>query len=495
MKRLRVFIGAFGAEVNTFSPLVIDHAAFANGSLWRAGQIERSQPAPLAAAPLERAWVLESAGEVEIIQGLCAGAQPGGIVARDAYEALREELLRDLRNAGPLDIVLLGLHGATVAEGYDDVEGDILARARAIVGAEVVVGALLDPHCHLTAAMLRQPDLLMAYKEYPHTDILPVAGRLVDAAVATARGQLKPVMRAWDCRMISVLHTTREPARSMIDELLHVQDEQGVIDISIAQGFPWGDVADQGCRVWATTDADPMRAAALAERFGGSLVAMRGNTRSPILRASEAIEALRAASPGPVVIADSADNPGGGAPSDATYLLRALMEAGVTDIAAGLFWDPEAVQLCEAAGVGAHISLQVGGKACNLSGDPLDLEVEVTGLKADAWQNFAGGVWKSGRAAAVRSADGVELVMTTRRAQCFDQQAFTQLGIDLKDKRVVLVKSSQHFQASFAGLTDQILYVEGQGALSCDFATLPYKKVSRPIWPLDDDAPPGPLPI
>jgi microcystin degradation protein MlrC len=493
MTRLRVFVGALGAEVNTFSPILIDRAAFESGAVYHAGQIIRGRQPPLMAAPLRRAWTLEKEGALEVVQGLCAGAQPGGVVGRQTYEDLREELLNDIRTAGAPDIVILGLHGATVAGGYDDVEGDLLTRARAIIGPDVVLAGLLDPHCHLTASMLREADLLMAYKEYPHTDVFPVADRLVDAAVAAARGEQRPVMRAWDCRMISVLHTTRSPARELIDELLRVQDEGGVIDISIAQSFPWGDVADLGCRVWATTDADPDRADALAERFARALVDMRGDTRSPILSASAAVQALRRAKPGPVVIADSADNPGGGAPSDATYLLRALLDDGARDIAAGLFWDPGAVAICEAAGVGAEILLRLGGKVCNLSGEPLDLQVEVTRLNPEAWQPFAGGVWKSGRAAAVRTRNGVEVVLTTLRAQCLDQAAFTQMGIELTSKRAVMVKSSQHFHASFSQLTDQILYVEGQGALSCDFPGLPYRHVRRPIWPLDVHAPPRPF--
>ncbi|HEY0300171.1 MAG TPA: M81 family metallopeptidase [Rhizomicrobium sp.] len=485
MTPLKAFVAALGAEVNTFSPLAIGAEQF--GKLWcfRAGELPPGASVPLVAAPLARARELEGAGELTVVQGFCGGAQPGGIVQRAVYEGLRGEILADLRAALPVDLVLLGLHGATVAEGHEDCEGDLLRHVREIAGSGAVVAALLDPHCHLTAAMLANADLLMAYKEYPHTDIFPAAERLVDAAVSAARGTRRPVMRAADCRTIGIYHTMREPMLSVIAELRAAEADPRVIDISIAHGFPWGDVADLGTRVWATTDGDPALAAELSFRFAQRLCDLRGQTSAP-LKALDDIVAEIASDPGLAVIADDADNPGGGAPSDATYVVRALREAGIGPLAAALFWDPQSVARCVAAGEGASLSLAVGGKACALSGAPLVLDGIVRRILHNATQPFGGGLWPIGTAVWFECG-GLSLVLSSGRSQCFDAGVFTQMGIDPAAYHAVVVKSSQHFYASFSKLTDRIFYARAPGVLTQDLSSLPYAHVRRPIWPLDAD--------
>lgn len=489
---LRAFAGALGAEVNTFSPLPIDLARFAELWLYPAGTLPRDADPPLIAAPLRRAWALEAAGEISVVQGLCAGAQPGGLIARATYEALRDALLGDLVSTGPVDIVLLGLHGATVADGYDDCEGDLMTRVRGIVGPGVTIAALLDPHCHLSPAMLNLADVMIAYKEYPHDDIFATADRLVDLAVSHARGMTRPVMRAWDCRTIGVFNTYRQPMRVLVDDLIaETEADPAILDISIAHGFPWGDVADTGTRVWVTTDGDATLAADMAERFGRRIEAIRAACQPVLVSAADAVAMVTGSGP-PLILAETADNPGGGAPGDATHLVRALIEAGVSDVAAGIFWDPVAVMLCEAAGVGAVLPLRIGGGASRLSGDPLDLEVRVIGITDDLRQPFGGGQWPSGKAVCVEGG-GLTLVLSATRTQCFATEAFTSFGIDLASKTVVVVKSSNHFEASFRALSDQIVIVSTPGALTPDPRLLPFRKVTRPIWPLDGEVPGHPL--
>lgn len=200
---------------------------------------------------------------------------PAGITTRHAYETLRDELLQDLRNAGPVDVALFGLHGAMVADGYDDCEGDLLRRAREIVGPDTVIGAELDPHCHLTATMMESADLIVCYKEYPHTDILDRAYELVDLCVAKAEGRIRPARGVFDCQLISVMHTSREPMRGFVDKLMAMEGKNGVLSISIAHGFPWGDTADMGAKVLVYTDGDAGRAEALARELGQEIIGFR----------------------------------------------------------------------------------------------------------------------------------------------------------------------------------------------------------------------------
>ena len=198
----------------------------------------------------------------------------------------------------------------------------------------------------------------------------------------------------------------------------------------------------------------------------------------------EGLERALATAGAPVVLADTSDNAGGGAPSDATFLLRLLLERGVADVALGPFWDPVAVGFCRLAGPGARLRLRLGGKIGPISGAPLDADALVLHVAEGARQRFAGGWTQLGDVAAIRVA-GIEILLNATRTQAFDPALFTDHGIALADKKLVVVKSAQHFHAGFAPLAKEVLWLDGPGALTQDFARLPYTKVRRPIWPLD----------
>ncbi len=262
---MRVFSGALATETNTFAPMPTGLASFNDRGYFPAGKHPDHMlyfSGPLWAARLrgaERGW--------DLVEGMVAGAQPSGITTRHAYETLREELLGDLRAALPVDMVLLGLHGAMVADGYDDCEGDLLTRVRAIVGPDVVVGAELDPHNHLSQTMLTQANLLVCYKEYPHTDVKERALELVDLCAALVEKRIRPTLAMVDCEMITLIHTSRNPARAFVDRIQSLEGHDGVLSISITHGFPWGDVADMGTKVFVYTDNNPAQAAALARSW------------------------------------------------------------------------------------------------------------------------------------------------------------------------------------------------------------------------------------
>src|SRR5246127_1818790 len=206
---MRVFTASLATETNTFGPIPTGAAAFEARGYFPAGK--HPEALSFFAAPL---WVARQVAAEQgwtLIEGLVAGAQPGGITTRAVYESLRDELLDDLRRALPVDMVLLGLHGAMVADGYDDCEGDMLQRVRQIVGPDVVVGAELDPHNHLTPAMVDNADVMVSFKEYPHTDVLERGLELVDICAAAVEGKVKPVHAMVDCDIIVTVHTSREP--------------------------------------------------------------------------------------------------------------------------------------------------------------------------------------------------------------------------------------------------------------------------------------------
>ncbi|MDB5943174.1 MAG: MlrC family protein [Ramlibacter sp.] len=479
---MRVFSGSLATETNTFGPMPTGLASFHDRGYFAAGKHPDHMTffsGPLWAARLrgkDKGWTL--------IEGMVAGAQPSGTTTRHAYETLREELLGDLKKALPVDMVVLGLHGAMVADGYDDCEGDLLQRVRAIVGPDVVVGAELDPHNHLTPLMTGNADVLVCFKEYPHTDVLERGLELVDLCAATAQKRIRPVAAVVDCEMITLVHTSRQPARGFVDRMQSLEGKDGILSVSLTHGFPWGDVPEMGTKVLVYADGDAAKAQKLARQLADEVIAMREQLTPVSPGIDAALDEALAFDGGPVVLADGADNPGGGAASDSTFILRRMVERGITNAAVGPLWDPIAARIAFEAGVGARLPLRIGGKVSPLSGDPLDLEVTVKALHEDLVQTgLADTPTSMGRSALVE-ANGIEILLCTLRNQAMGTDLFTGAGCDLAAKKIVVVKSSQHFYASYSKIARHVIYADAPGSVARDLNTLPYRKLRRPLWPL-----------
>jgi microcystin degradation protein MlrC len=483
---MRVFSGSLATETNTFGPMPTGLASFKDRGYYPAGQ--HPNQITLFSGPLWAARLRGKDAGWTLIEGMVAGAQPSGITTRHAYETLRDELLADLKGALPVDMVVLGLHGAMVADGYDDCEGDLLERVRAIVGPDVVVGAELDPHNHLTPAMVDSADLLISFKEYPHTDVLERGLELVDLCAAMVAKKIQPVHAVVDCEMIVTMHTSRQPARGFVDKLQALEGKGGVLSISVSHGFSWGDVPEMGTKLIVYTDGDQALADRLARDLADELIAMRDGLTVDYPGIDASLDQALAFDGGPVVLADGADNPGGGAASDSTFILRRMVERGIRHAALGPLWDPIAVRIAFEAGQGARLPMRLGGKISPLSGDPIDLMCTVKALHADmVMTGLANAPTPLGDCALLES-DGIEIVLITLRNQAMGTDMFTQLGCDLAAKKIIVVKSSQHFYASFSKVAKHVIYAGAPGAVTLDLKTLPYQKARRPKWPIDASA-------
>ncbi len=482
---MHIFAAALSTESNTFSPIPTDLESFTGNRYFRPGE-HPDHPTNTSSAVLVVARRRAAGEGATLIEGTVTGAAPSGTTSRGAYETLRDEILGQLRAALPVDVVALGLHGAMVAHGYDDCEGDLLARARALAGPNAAIGATLDPHCHMTPAMLTAADVLICYKEFPHTDFVERAEELVTLLTATARGQIRPAMSTWDCRMIDSFMTSRQPIRGFVDRMTALEGKDGVLSISIVHGFSAADVPHMGAKMLVVTDGRREQGEHLARDLGQELFALRGQGTPRHLSPDEGIDRAVAAAAGPIILADRWDNPGGGVAGDSTVILRRMLERGITNAAIGALWDPIAVRFCHAAGEGAKLQLRFGGKAASTSGMPIDAEVEVTRVVRDATQNFASSIVSLGDAAAIRL-NGIDVVLETKRAQTFDPSLFRNLGIEPADRRLVVVKSSNHFHAGFAPIAKEIHYIDAGGPYPSDPRKVPYKRIPRPIWPIDDN--------
>jgi microcystin degradation protein MlrC len=481
---MRLFSATLATETNTFSPLPTSLAAYQEAVFLRPGEHPDDAPR-MCTAPLFVARRRAAADGFELIEGTCFAASPAGMTNRRDYEFMRDEILGQLEAAMPVDGVLLGLHGAMVAHGYDDVEGDILERVRAIVGGDCVIGVELDPHCHMTVKRVRLADVIVCYKEFPHTDVVERAEDLIDLVLARLRGRIKPVMSLYDCRQISSYPTTLPLMRAFVDRIKAMEGKDGVLSISVVHCFPYADVPELSSRILVVTDNDKAKADALATKLGEELVSMRGKTVPDFLSIAEAVGAALEVNDRPVVMAEPADNAGGGAPSDNTDILFHLVERGVAEAALGPIWDPVAVRLCFDAGLGATFPLRLGGKTAPSSGAPFDANVEVVALARDCWQSFGDAQVPLGDCAAVR-VGGVEIVLITKRTQALGLELFTNLRIDPRVRKLVVVKSTNHFMAAFGPIARKVIYVATNAPLNRDYRKIPYRRVSRPIWPLDE---------
>ena len=478
---MKIFIACLGTETNSFAPFPTGRRNFEESRVFH-GDVTRRTPS-LFSAPMhvwrrraeERGW--------PVVESLFAFAQPAGVTVRAVYEGYRDEILADLTKALPVDIVVLSLHGAMIADGYDDCEGDLLGRVREIAGPKVIIGAELDLHCHITTAMLTHADALVLFKEYPHIDTAERAEELFTLCADAAEGKTRPVMGAYDCRMVGMYRTPVEPMKSYVARMKALEGKDRILSVSLGHGFPWGDVAEVGTQALVVADGDRNKAQALAKRLGEELFAIRESTLVKYWEPADAVaEALSAAAEKPVVLADVADNAGGGSPSDSTFVLEALLQRSFKGALIGLVWDPVAFQIAEEAGEGATFEMRIGGKCGPISGQPVDLRVTVKKLAYDCQQSF--GPTKNGTGnLAWLQADGVDIVVNTRRTQIFHPDAFAPLGLDPTRYKLIVVKSAQHFYAGFAPLASKVLYVTSHGGVEPDFANIRHTKRTVPYWP------------
>jgi microcystin degradation protein MlrC len=470
-------MASLATETNTFSPLPTGWAAFQECGLRK----DASRTADSFGSAALGVWrPLADAAGWAVIEGLTAFAQPGGPTLRSVYERLRDDILEDLRAAGPVDMILLLLHGAMVAEGCDDCEGDILARVREIAPG-AVLGLEIDPHCHLTEAMVATADVVVILKEYPHTDVGERAAELFALCRDVLERRTRPVAALVDCRMVGFYPTFASPMRDIVGALHDAEARPGVLSASIAHGFPWGDVEDVGTRVLVYADGDAEVAVREAEALAEHLYREREALLPNYPGVDESLDRA-AALPGRVVLGDWSDNPGGGAPADSTFFLHALIARDARDAALGAIYDPVAAGLCADAGVGARLPIRLGGKMGPASGAPIDLLVEVMAVKEAHDQDAFGTREAMGLSAWVRSG-GIDIVVVSRRAQVYGLDLFTGLGVDLLAKRLIVVKSSRHYEAAFGPISDLLWSVVSPGALRTDFGAFPYAKRDGVYFP------------
>jgi microcystin degradation protein MlrC len=490
----RVLTGRFMHETNTFSRIKTDM------NVWRRRDFHRDNEIPAAFRGTRSALgaTFEAADRFgwTLLHPISANANPSGIVTADAFEQIGGTILAAAAQ-GPLEGVLLHLHGAMVVDGFEDGEGELLARLRRAIGPDVPVVVTLDLHANVTQKMADHASALIAFRTYPHIDMYERAwlgAELLDRAM---HGEIRPRTVIARRPMLYGLdwgRTQRGPMAELIARGDALEGAGEVLAVSVCAGFPLADIYDVGPSVTVTVDErNPqaiLRARAIADELIDHAWATREFTTVHILSVAEAVARCREGRPGdrPLVVADYTDNPGGGGYGDATAFLQGLVDTGIERVAFHAICDPEAVAAGMRAGIG-KATLTIGGKTDpTLGGGPLTFDGEITCLtngRFVAYGAMGGGVERDYGPSLVFRVGGIDIILITNNGQATDLGQFASLGIDPTRYATVAVKSMQHFRAAFEPIARDVILVHTGALCQVDYTPENFTKVRRPIWPLD----------
>jgi microcystin degradation protein MlrC len=484
-------------ETNTFSVQKTDMARWRRRDFHRDNEIAaafrgtRSAMGATFEAADEYGWTL--------VHPVSANANPSGTVTDEAFEEIGGLFLAAARHQGPIDGVLLHLHGAMVVESHEDGEGELLARLRHILGPDVPVVVTLDLHANVTQLMADNASALIAFRTYPHIDMYERARQGAELLQRAMRGEVRPRTVIARRPMMHGLDWGRTTEPGPMTELIARGEELEragkALAVSICAGFPLADISDVGPSVTVTVDmtrgdARP-RGQQIAEEFMDHAWATRDYDSIQMLSIAEAVARAKGGKPGdkPLVVADYTDNPGAGGYGDATAFLKGLVEAGAERVAFHAICDPDAVQDGMRVGIGSA-TITLGGKTDpRLGGGPLTLSGEITHLangRFVAYGPMGGGVERDHGPSMVFRTGGIDIIVVTNNGQATDLGQFASLGLDPTRYQTVCVKSMQHFRAAFAPIAREIVLVDTGALCAPHYTAELYPHVRRPVWPLDE---------
>ena len=497
---MRIAIGGFQHETNTFAPSKADFAAFAQADSWPALQQGDAMLEAFAGMNVPIGGFIEfaSKSQVELVPTAWAHATPSAHVTKDAFERMSGMILQGLRAAladGPLDGVYLDLHGAMVTEHFQDGEGDLLARVRRLIGRGVPLVASLDLHANVTERMMAAADMLIAYRTYPHVDMAETGARAAEHLLQLIQQSgVRPAkaFRKLDFLIpITAQSTLSDPAGLLYADAAVLEgadlDHGRVIAVSLAMGFPLADIGECGPAVMAYA-ATREAAEDAADRLADELLDAEHAFKPDLWSAADAVAHALAHSGegrGPFVLADTQDNPGAGGNGDTVGVLAELIDQDARRAAIGVLYDPEVAEAAHQAGTGTQISVRLGAKTGGGAGEePLPLELEVVSLSdgecLGTGPYYQGARISLGPAARLRIR-GVEIVVGSKKVQCADQAMFRHIGVEPSTCDIVVVKSSVHFRADFGASARRILVVESPGPNLADHTRLPYKHLRHGV--------------
>jgi microcystin degradation protein MlrC len=487
--RYCIAIGALLFEGNTLSPVVATIQDFRNKYFHsgadlveklRGGAVEMSG----AIAALEEA-------RAEIVPLFATHGGAGGRVAADAYRELKGLLLTPLKDAGDLDGVYLALHGAFVCEGVDDVEGDILADVREVVG-DIPLVISCDLHAHITARMMTHADSIIGYRHYPHDDARDTGERCTQMLLQTLGGEIRPVTGVRKAPMLLPPLNSRTTGAGPMVEMHRwaraAEAEDDILAVSYFPVQPWLDLPEVGFAAVVVTDGDLQKADDLAVQLCQEAWQRRHEFLAELVEPQEAIHKGLAIEGQPIILSDTADCTGGGGSGDSAIVLKALLDSGVNAPAIILIVDPETVQESRLAGAGNRFRARIGNKVNPVYGAPVEAEVEVLRLFSGDF-SYTGGIMAGpatmGPAALLR-AGPVKVVVSTYSSYEYADEQFRAAGLEPRHYKFVVVKNPMNYLAAYAYAPAKMV-LDTPGPTTCNLAAVPWRHITRPRFPVDID--------
>ncbi len=490
---MRLALLGYYHETNTFSATPTDYALFEESGILRGEDLVRAH----GEAQSSVSGYLDVGREpgVEVVPLYFANTGPLGTITADAFERISAECLQLLDEHGPWDGILLVLHGAAVSAQYHDADGEFAARVRALVGPEMPIGVSLDLHGNLTQRLVENATATVVYRTNPHLDARIRARECGGIIVRAARGEVHPVSAIETPPLVVNIvkqFTGAQPMQGMMEDVEAAIRRPGMLSASGVMGFPYADVPEMGMSFIAMHDGDPAAArdAArwMARRAWERRAEFIGDTPSP----EDALRHATAAPKGPVVLMDVGDNIGGGSTADSTILLEAAQRLGVRAYLQTLY-DPEVVAACVAAGVGATVTLAVGGKTDDRHGKPVTVIGRVRLIADGKWEDPrpTHGGWRffdGGTTVVLETTDDHTLVLTSLRIGNTSIEQMYSVGVWPERYQVVIAKGVMSPLAAYAPIAAEIVMVNTPGVTSSDLSTFTYHHRRRPLYPFEMDA-------
>lgn len=431
----------------------------------------------------------------ELVPLLRASAFPNGLIVRSDYDALLQELLDRLadaeRQGGPVDGALLDLHGAMVVEGIDDGDGHVIEAFRAYLGPERPIVVTQDLHGNHTKARVAAADALVGFDTFPHIDMAERGVEAAEIIARTVRGQIRPRMAIHQLPLFwsTPCQVTAHPPMDEVMRRVHEMEARPrIICVTIATGFPWANVPEVGSSVIVVADGDEGLAQQTADELGVWIWDHRDTWYSPPVSVREALRRGEEIGKYPIIVADHADNTGGGSPGDSTEVLRAFLDEGLQDALILYMVDGDVATQAHQAGVGSRIGVSIGGKSSPVQGQPVEGEADVLAISDGAFAYdgpmFAGLTGSMGKSAWLRIA-GVNIAVVSAREQPFCMAFARTLGIDCTQMKYISVKSAAHFRAGFEPIAGSICNIDAAGIHTHDFSKLPSTKRDRDVFPVE----------
>lgn len=494
---MRLALVGFGHEANTFAPSAATLDAWRRAGILEGEEIRERHERSASILAGYFGYAAEDPA-VDLVPLVYSWITPTGASTAEAFEHLTGLMLARLREQGPWDGVLLPQHGAAVADGHPDADGEFLRRVRAAVGPGVPIGVTLDLHANVSRQLVEHADVVTVYQTNPHVDAREQGLACARLLARTIRGEIRPVMALAQLPLaagILRMGTGQEPMRGLLAQAREQEGRRGVLSVSLVEGFPYADVAEMGMSVIAVADADPTLAADAARAIAAATWDRRAGFAGTAPGTEEAMRRAGAAADGadgPVVVLDMGDNVGGGSPGDSTHLLHAARRLGVKGVAQCVY-DPAVALSCAAAGVGAQVDLTVGGKVDDRHGAPFPIRGEVIAVTDGRFEDPSathGGarVFDLGTSAGVRTDDGFLLALHSRPEGTWSRLQFSTLGIDPAAVPIVVAKGVHAPRAAFEPMASELIWADTPGSTSADLSAFDFLHRRRPMFPFEPDA-------